>query len=320
MKKYWIVALLVATFGADVFSQGYNAHHQEIISRMQVMARGTYTEAEWNSLMGRIDEILNEAEANNDWDSVVETQVIRAKVLSARGRHNEALQLMQGTLASHRDQPIPAMKKVYVEIAALHARTGNEAGVTSIMNEFKNSPHFDKRTYDFAGGSGPGDPLRIPRPSVAVGDSVSVTAMEVQRTRARHAPGTFFPDFNVTDWQGRNVTLGSLRGNVVLIDFWTDAFVWRRDLSYRKAMYERLRPRGFEIVGMNLAPDPAAGRSFAQANGMTWPQATAPHPLKRTLGIFGDVSNFLLDRNGMIIARDLYGADLEAAAQQALQR
>lgn len=300
--------------------QGFSDRHQEIISRMQVMAQGVYTEAEWNALMDRLDTLLSDMKSTGDWDGFVEAQVIRAKVFSARGRHTEAMNLMQQTLTDYRARPIPALKKVYVEIAALHARNGNEAGVTAIMNEFKKSPHYDGRTYDFSGGSGPGDPLRVPRPSVALGDSVSVTAMEVQRTRARHAPGTMFPDFNATGWDGRAWSLDSLKGRVVLIDLWTDSFVWRRDLGYRQGIYERHHPRGYEVLGLYLGPDQATGRAFAQANGMTWPQAQAPRPLLKALGVFGDVSNFLIDRNGMIIGRDLYGADLEAAVRTAVSR
>ena len=314
-----VCAGLVLAFPA-VHGQGFSSRHQEIISRMQVMAQGVYAESEWTALMDRLDVLLADMEAAGDWDGYIEAQVIRAKTFAARGRHADAMNLMQKTLNDHLDRPIPALKKVYVEIAALHAREGNEAGVTAIMNEFKKSPHYDGHTYDFSGGSGPGDPLRVPRPTVAVGDSVSMTAMEVQRTRARHAPGTFFPDFNANDWNGRAWSLADLKGKVVLLDFWADAFVWRRDLAYRKGIYERHHPRGFEVLGLYLGPDQGAGRAFAQANGMVWPQAQAPRPLLKSLGIFGDVSNFLIDRNGMIIGRDLYGADLEAAVRAAVSR
>jgi len=300
--------------------QGYTVRHHEIISQMQVMARGSYTEAEWNSLIAKLDDLLNEARQAGDINGIIETEVLRAKVLSARGRHAEAMELMKHVLDQYKDQKLASLKKVYVEIASLYAREGNEAGVSAIMNDFKKSPNYDGNTYSFSGGEGPQDPLVVPRPRVAVGDSVSMTAMEVQRTKAQHAPGTLFPDFNANDWAGNHLTLRDFSGKVLLIDFWTDTFVWRRDLPYRKSIYERHRGKGFEILGLYLGLDPETGRAFAQANAMTWPMGPAPRPLLKHLGIYGDVTNILIDRQGVVVGRDLYGADLDAAISAALAR
>lgn len=323
MNRIKLVLLGCAGFtvaAMTTIAQEVPAAHQEIISRMHVMAQGTYTEAEWSALMNRLDELQAEARTAGQIDNVVELEVLRAKVLSARGRHDAALALMQDTLATYRTQPIPAMKKVYVELAALYARTGDEAAVARIMTAFKDSPHYDGQTYDFSGGTGPGDPLRVPRPSVAVGDSVSMTALNLQRTRSRFAPGALFPPFELTDWSGRSWSNRDLQGRVVLIDFWADTLVWRRDVPYRIGIYQRHQARGFEVLGLSLSPEAATARAAAQAAGIPWPLASAPRPLLKTLGIFGDVANFLVDGNGVIIGRDLYGADLEAAVHQAVTR
>ncbi|HMO51854.1 MAG TPA: TlpA disulfide reductase family protein [Kiritimatiellia bacterium] len=326
-NPYWgrvVCALTVLTMLAAPMiarAQGYSARHHEIVSQLQIMAQGTFTEAEWNSVLDRLDQLLVDTRAAGDWDGVIETQVIRAKVMAARGNHAGAMALMQGALKEFRAQPLPALKKVYVEIASLYAREGDEAGVKRIMDEFKSSPHYDGRTYSFSGGFGPNDPLVVPRPTVAIGDSVSMTAMEVQRKRAQHAPGTAFPDFNALDAAGRSVSLRDFQGKVVLVDFWVEGwFIWRRDLPYRLGVYDRHRRNGFEVLGLYIGRDLATGQSFAQANGITWPIASAPRPLLHTLGILGDSTNFLLDRNGMVIGRDLYGSDLEAAVRQALSR
>jgi len=318
MSAALCVGLLVST--TTVFGQAYTPRHHEIISKMQVMAQGSYTEAEWNGLIAQLDDILEESRRSGDINGIVETEVLRAKVLSARGRHGEAMALMRKTLDEYKDQKLASMKKVYVEIASLYAREGNEQGVNMIMSDFKKSPNYDGQTYSFSGGEGPQDPLVVPRPRVAVGDSVSMTAMEVQRTKAQHAPGSLFPDFNANDWAGNHLTLKSFEGKVLLIDFWADMFVWRRDLPYRKSIYERHHPRGFEILGLYLGLDPEAGRAFGQANGMNWPMGSAPAPLLKHLGIFGDPTNILIDRNGIVVGRDLYGADLDAAVTAALAR
>lgn len=311
---------LVVMLPASQKALGYTSDHQEILSRLQMMAGGTYPEAEWNALMERLDQLLVEAEAAGDWDGYVEAEVIRAKALEARRRPAQAMALLRSVIDEHRDRRIPAMRKVYLELAALHARQGDEEAVTRIMSEFSRSPHFDRETYGFTGGSGPGDPLLVPRPRAAAEDSITMTALRVQQARARHGSGSLFPDFSLVDWNGRPHALRAFRGRVLLIDFWVDSARWQRDLAYHRSIYERHHGQGFDVLGLYLAPREDQGREAANRNKLPWPVAQAPRPLLKELGIFGNVSNYLLDQNGMVIGRDLYGADLEQAVRNALSR
>jgi hypothetical protein len=304
-----------------VEAAGYSAKHHEIVSQLHVMAQGTYTKAEWESVIQKLDGLLAETRQAGDDDGVVETQVLRARVMAARGNRPEALALMQQTLAEYRDRSVPSLRKVYVELATLYAHAGDEPSVARTMREFKESPHYDGQAYSYSGGSEPGDPLVIVRPRETGSDSVSMTAMKVQQTQSRFAPGQVFPDFNAIDWNGRELSRLSFPQNVVLVDFWTDGwFLWERDLEYRKGIYARYQAKGFEVLGMYIGYDQAAARQFAKNRGMTWTLADAPRPLLKSLGLFGTVANFLLDKHGTIIARDLYGADLDAAVRQAVNR
>lgn len=322
MKRALCVGLLmlVAMFPASLTARGYSADHHEILSRLQMMAGGGYPESEWRDLMQRLDVLLVEAEAAGDWDGYVEAELIRAKAFETRGRHAQAMALLRSVIDEHRERRIPAMRKVYLELAALHAREGNEDAVTRIMSEFKRSPHFDRETYGFVGGSGPDDPLLVPRPRAGAEDSVTLTAMRVQQSRARHGPGSLFPDFSLTDWNGRPHALRAYRGRVLLIDLWVDTARWQRDLAYHRSIYERYHDRGFDVMGLYIAPREQQGREAAVRNNLPWHAALAPRPLLKELGIFGNVSNYLLDQNGVVIGRDLYGADLDLAVRNALSR
>lgn len=316
-------AFLTVAFAAIAIAspaQVYKTHHLEILSQMQAMSQGTYSEAEWNQLTDRLNEMLAEAHAAGNWDDYVETQVIHAKALAARGRQDEALRLMNETLAAHRDLPVPAMKKVYVELASLYAREGNEDAVNRVMTEFRKSPHFDGETYGYSGGYGPDDPLVVPRPRAGASGSISMTALRVQQSRAHYATGATFPDFSIRDWNGRNHVLREFRQRVVLLDFWANTHNWRRDLPYRKGIYERYHGRGLDVLGLFISPNEQQGRMLAADHQLPWPCATAARPLMKELGIFGDATNFLLDENGVILARDLYGSELDAAIQAALRR
>ena len=108
-------------------------------------------------------------------------------------------------------------------------------------------------------------------------------------------------------------------GKVLLVDFWLrDWTPWKRDLNNLVSMYERYHGAGFEIIGFCLERDPADLGGFLGQNRMAWPHVVNDTALCSQLGIFGEASNFLIDRSGAIIGRDLRGADLVEAVKGAL--
>jgi peroxiredoxin len=328
MKNYkvtnrkWSLFLLAGMIGVAGVSHAtdFSAQHREIISQLQVMSQGLYTDAEWNEVAGRLDNVLAQAKAEKKWDAYVETQVIRANVMSMRGDDKGALALMQSTLSEFEKKKIPSLKRVYVEIASLHARAGNQQEVTAIMNKFKASKNYDSESYAYSGGDGPKDPIVMMRPSAGADASISMTAMDVYRTQSQFAPGQNFPDFTTTGWDGNTVSLSDFQGQLLLVDFWAPGwYIWSRDLPHRRDVFDRYHGYGFQILGMTIDPDESAARSYAAANNMTWPQAVAPRELKKTLGVFGETANYLLNRDGVIIGRNLYGSDLDAAIRNNLK-
>jgi peroxiredoxin len=211
------------------------------------------------------------------------------------------------------------MKKVYVKEADVYGKLGDEAAVRGVIEEFKGSAYYDAEDYPFSGGQGLGEPLTMVRPSATASDSLSVTAMEVARTQSRFSPGNYFPEFNVIDADGVVRERGAYQGKVLLVDFWLrDWTPWKRDLNTLVSAYNRYRSSGFDVIGFCLERDPVDLAGFLGQNGMTWPQVVNEASLSSQLGIFGEASNFLLDRNGAIIGRDLRGADLVEAVKAAL--
>jgi peroxiredoxin len=115
-----------------------------------------------------------------------------------------------------------------------------------------------------------------------------------------HAPA---PDFHLTTLTGEQVSPQSLRGKVVLLNFWA---TWcppcRVEMPGFQKIYDRKRDQGFTIIGVSTdAIGSDAVAAFLREHGITYPVAMATG---RTVGAFGNPNSlptsFLIDRQGRI--------------------
>ena len=110
-------------------------------------------------------------------------------------------------------------------------------------------------------------------------------------------------DFEKKSIAGQTVKLSGLRGKVVLVDFWAS---WcepcKKELPLLGKMAKRLKPRGIEIVTVNIDDDRANAEAFIKSNGLQ--QLTVvPDTDKSIVGKYEPPkmpSSFVVDRSGVV--------------------
>jgi peroxiredoxin len=137
----------------------------------------------------------------------------------------------------------------------------------------------------------------------------------------------FSPDFSITTLDGTNISNATLRGKVVLLDFWgTWCPPCRESIPMLASIRKKFADRPFEIVGISSDNDEQVWKSFITQHRMDWSEYIDLSG--EVLDAF-DVHEFptfiVLDRDGIIRHRhsgveQFTAADLDSAINKALKR
>ena len=309
-----LLAALVPALAVAQDTASFDARYNSVLTRLQSMGCGYYTDAEWAEIDREVADISSDATSRNDGPAIVRATLVNAMVTAdMRRRYPEAVSILRDGIAKADAIPGTDASPLYVKLAEVLSEAGDAPAIESLIREYKASRHYNPQPLYWSGAARPGDPLLVARPKTdASSDSIPVTVMEKALLRAKSAPGVLFPDFTLADTNGRTVTLSSLRGKIVLVDFFLPGWkLWESNRPALEELYSARRADGFEIVGISLAP-----RAVPPA--LPWPVIPGAPDLTRQLGIFGETSNFLLDRRGAVVARDLRGSGLSFTVDRLL--
>ncbi len=139
------------------------------------------------------------------------------------------------------------------------------------------------------------------------------------------AIGMVAPDITLPTPDGSMLSLSSLKGKVVLLDFWAS---WcgpcRQENPHVVALYNECKDKGFDVFSVSLDKDKNAWINAIAKDQLSWKNHVSDLKYWQSegaaiYGVTGIPFTVLLDRDGKIVAKRLRGDDLKQKVHELLK-
>jgi peroxiredoxin len=120
-----------------------------------------------------------------------------------------------------------------------------------------------------------------------------------------YAPGERAPSFAGHTMHGPRLSLGDVRGKVVILTFWA---TWcppcRTDLTSLEDLHRRLGSQHLAVIAVNVQEPSAVVRKYIEGLSLTFAVLADPRgEIQRSYGVIGLPTTFLIARDGRAVAR-----------------
>lgn len=147
--------------------------------------------------------------------------------------------------------------------------------------------------------------------SSRLGQNIQSTIQTLQKTK----PGNNAIDFIQNDENGKPIKLSDFKGKYVLIDFWAS---WcnpcRRENPNLVNAYNQFKNKNFTIIGVSLDRNKESWLKAIKDDNLTWTNVSDlkyfDNAVAKSYAIKGTPTNLLIDPEGKIVAKNLFGPQL----------
>jgi peroxiredoxin len=141
--------------------------------------------------------------------------------------------------------------------------------------------------------------------AVAVAAAAMFAVLTAPSTPPPLSRGGDAPDFRLASLDGRERSLESVRGQVVLLNFWA---TWCKpcedEMPAMGRLYTALRDQGFELLAVSVDEGEEEVRSFQERLGLPFPVLLDPdQAVAERYQTYRFPESFLVDRDGVIVER-----------------
>ncbi len=133
------------------------------------------------------------------------------------------------------------------------------------------------------------------------------------------------PEISLQGMAGEIINLSSLKGKVVLVDFWAS---WcgpcRKNNPHIAKFYKKYHSKGLEILGISLDNNAEARKLAVKQDKLEWIQLNDNKgwnaPSANAYGVDAIPASFLIDKDGIIHSIDIVGSELETQVKALLKK
>jgi alkyl hydroperoxide reductase subunit AhpC len=253
-------------------------------------------------------------------------QVIGAKNQEYNNLYNSGNQIAAAALRDSMTTMINAFEKDVKQMADATPNALLAMYEASFINTEQDLP-FGRRVLEKMEKTAPQSVYTAQYKKRFLDMEAQVNQQKMQEEMAKKtAIGSVAPDIKLPTPDGKELALSSLRGKVVLLDFWAS---WcgpcRRENPNVVRIYNTYKDKGFTVFSVSFDKSADPWKAAIAQDGLIWPNHVSD--LKGwgsiAAGLYGINSiprTFLIDKDGKILATNLRGEELEQKVKEILEK